>query len=678
MKLKLYPLIWIIILSLLSACQQDEMQDKDTLYRTLSDHVLATCIHNPEASFSYIDSLENNHVITIEIADYFRANTHYALNHMRAVEYYNKKALNGNALYNEWRRGYYVASRNLANNLNWKGDFEGSLNYATKAYENSIHDTSFVAKLNAPGLLLQIALCQKSLGNKYESEKHFEQGYQQSRELAMEDTTFNTHYYYAQNTLAVMTRMDANTPEEQAMLWIQRTEDAIAKLNKVSQMHPLGDVDKSLLETTTAQADVSKARVLMLLKQTKEADKAYEKFMKSRYSRSIGGIFSQYNYMRAAKRWDKAAALIPLVDSARVLRGEYYSLDFLHYINLQRQTLENAGMHQQAQEKANFLMESIDSVISVQQKSTANELAVIFETAQKERTIAEQDTKIARLWILMVITILLIVVIFFIFFTLHRQKNIKKMEKGHLELQKAYDQLTIANERAEESSKMKTAFIRHISHEIRTPLNILSGFTQIITDEAYHLDEDVRKEANLQIIENTNRITEVVSKMLELSEASSRSVIERTDRLDIHTIVNKAISLSNIDLQPNISLTIDIAEDVDKIVLPTDERRIIRALSFLLGNAWKFTKKGDVRLIVQRSEDNHNICFIVEDSGIGIPAEEAEHIFEEFVQLDDYSEGAGIGLTVTRSYARQLGGDCVLDTNYKGGARFILKHPIEV
>ena len=68
--------------------------------------------------------------------------------------------------------------------------------------------------------------------------------------------------------------------------------------------------------------------------------------------------------------------------------------------------------------------------------------------------------------------------------------------------------------------------------------------------------------------------------------------------------------------------------------------------------------------------------FIVEDSGIGVPPEEAERIFEEFVQLDDYYDGTGIGLTVARSIARRLGGEIILDTNYSPGARFVMSLPL--
>ena len=79
--------------------------------------------------------------------------------------------------------------------------------------------------------------------------------------------------------------------------------------------------------------------------------------------------------------------------------------------------------------------------------------------------------------------------------------------------------------------------------------------------------------------------------------------------------------------------------------------------------------------VVQNGEGK--IDFIVSDTGIGVPPEEAEHIFEEFVQLDDYYDGTGIGLTVARSLARRLGGDVVLDTTYTNGARFVLSLPTE-
>ena len=82
-------------------------------------------------------------------------------------------------------------------------------------------------------------------------------------------------------------------------------------------------------------------------------------------------------------------------------------------------------------------------------------------------------------------------------------------------------------------------------------------------------------------------------------------------------------------------------------------------------------------LTVRRTVDDKFVQLTVEDTGIGIPAKEAEHIFEEFVQLNEYTEGAGIGLTVARSLARRLGGDIRLDAEHTGGARFVMTLPLD-
>jgi len=109
-------------------------------------------------------------------------------------------------------------------------------------------------------------------------------------------------------------------------------------------------------------------------------------------------------------------------------------------------------------------------------------------------------------------------------------------------------------------------------------------------------------------------------------------------------------------------------------MLQTNEQSATRALVMLLDNAERFTKQGTILLKVE-ARDEH-VAYIVEDTGIGIPASEAEHIFEEFVQLNEYEVGTGIGLTVARSICRRLGGDVVLDTSYTAGARFVMTLPL--
>ena len=132
---------------------------------------------------------------------------------------------------------------------------------------------------------------------------------------------------------------------------------------------------------------------------------------------------------------------------------------------------------------------------------------------------------------------------------------------------------------------------------------------------------------------------------------------------------------------------LQLDQHAENTILTTNEQAAIRALTLLLDNAKTFTRQPEgfqsdnqekkERAVLKVNQVVTQVEFIVEDSGIGVPTEEAEHIFEEFVQLNEYYEGTGIGLTVARSLARRLGGDIILDTTYHEGARFIMTLPLK-
>ncbi len=290
------------------------------------------------------------------------------------------------------------------------------------------------------------------------------------------------------------------------------------------------------------------------------------------------------------------------------------------------------------------------------------------------------------IWYLSVIIILALISLYI--FTLYRSRrklqftnamletNYNILEMSHMELEQTNHQLIEATARAEESSKMKTHFIQQISHEIRTPLNILSGFTQILTTPDLELGEDEKKQIANDIVTNTERITGLVNKMLELSDANSRNVIERTDKVSPNKIVSEAIVKSMIADSPSLTFDLEMQSEVEKIQLKTNMQAAVRALTLLLDNARKFSaKSADQRVKLHVEALPSSVQFAIEDNGIGVPAKEAEHIFDEFVQLDTYYEGTGIGLTVARSMARRMGGDIQLDTDFNPGARFVMTLP---
>ena len=261
----------------------------------------------------------------------------------------------------------------------------------------------------------------------------------------------------------------------------------------------------------------------------------------------------------------------------------------------------------------------------------------------------------------------------------HLSTMFENMGRGYEEALNLYDQ-------AMESSRMKTDFIQQISHEIRTPLNILSGFTQLLTS-GMELDEATQQEVTKGIVDNTQRITSLVNKMLELAESGSDTPLERNDQALAIQIAAQAAEDSGITQATHLDFDLDITPEAETVMLTTALAPATRALVLLLDNAMKFTHpaeaagganavKEKARAVLRVTVDGGMVVFTVEDTGIGVPPEESEHIFEEFVQLDKYYDGTGIGLTVARSLAHRLGGNIRLDTDYSAGARFIYTLPL--
>ena len=279
-----------------------------------------------------------------------------------------------------------------------------------------------------------------------------------------------------------------------------------------------------------------------------------------------------------------------------------------------------------------------------------------------------------------ILALVLIIFVFCLFIFFHHRSSVR--------LKKAYRELEIAKNRAQELSRMKSDFIQQISHEIRTPLNILSGFTQVLTMPDAKYDEATLLEIKSKITENTDRITSLVNKMLELSEARNQTVIDRTDNVTAVQIATEAINASGIDHASHLNFDLLISPEAKGVSIKTNLAAAVRSLSLILDNARKFTIPSEGRLLNSPSAQLQKVVlritvlsgrlfFSVEDTGIGIPHKDAERIFDEFVQLDEYYDGTGIGLTVARSLTRRIGGDIKVDTAYIGGSRFVMTLPVE-
>ncbi len=233
-------------------------------------------------------------------------------------------------------------------------------------------------------------------------------------------------------------------------------------------------------------------------------------------------------------------------------------------------------------------------------------------------------------------------------------------------------QLNNAYQHALRSDNMKTAFIKNVSHEVRTPLNIISGFAQVIADPTLDIGATERQHMAQMVQRNTRIITSLIDEMLELSNNETSGNARKDDIVRLNTLLLDIIAVEEDVLTD--ATTMQLKSSLpDDYTLKTNEMMLKRIVSSLLNNAAKNTAEGNIEL--SASQSNGQLKLVVEDTGCGIPDNEAEHIFDRFVKLDKFKVGIGLGLTLCRTTARSLGGDVVLDTSYHNGARFIVTLP---
>lgn len=636
------------------------------------------------------DSFELSGDISSLDANRWRGVSYYREGNNNMAEICYRKALECNIKSEQDKVNYIKSARRLSEILLVKGDYEGSIGIAIPAIEK-MTKAGIGSDIDYAILLNTIGCCQLNLGHDNEAKESFITAREHYVNRWQTDSTSRGFQEAVVGTVYTSMAYINTRKYNEAIYWIDRTE----MLLNLYREKP--DARSEYFDEYQGRIEIMRAVAREGLGEKEEATKAYQAFLKTDYSQTPAGHINSTDYLIAAKRYKEAASNYIYLEQALRQWGMGLTLDNIQlYLLPKYEAYAQAGRTDSAQSMGAFILSVLDSVITEQKDNTASELATIYHTNQKDAQIVQQQADMQRSRWINTMIILALVTTFFAIYTLHRRRAQKRLAAANQKLEESNTQLSTlnsqlyslnsqlvtANARAEESSKMKTNFIQQISHEIRTPLNILSGFTQIITTPGMELDEATRTDINNQINDNTNRITGLVNKMLELSDTTSQAVIERNDDVPAVQIAAQAAEDSGINNATNITFDLQIAPETEMTMLHTNLAQATRALVLLLDNAMKFisepnapAKNGTVRLILSQA-DEQSVCFSVEDTGIGVPVKEAEHIFDEFVQLDDYYDGTGIGLTVARSIARRLGGDIILDTTYTPGARFELTLPL--
>lgn len=686
----LYTIACLTLLGGLSLCSCENKQISENKANKADSIIFDVGIRKDYERMRVLaDSFEVSGDISSLNANRWRGVSYYREGNNNMAEICYRKALECNINSEQDQVSYIKSARRLSEILLVKGDYEGSISIAIPAVEK-MEKAGIGSDIDYAILLNNIGCCQLNLGHDEEAKESFVTAREHYVNRWQSDSTSRGFQEAVVGTVYTSMAYINTRKYDEAIYWIDRSE---MLLNKYRQKP---DARSEYFDEYQGRIEIMRAIACEGLGNEEKATLAYTEFLKTDYSKTPAGRINATDYLIVAQRYQEAAYNYRYLEQALRQWGMGLSLDNIQLYLLPKYNANaQAGRTDSAQAMGAFILSVLDSAITDQKDNTAAELATIYNTNQKDAQIVQQQADLQRSRWINTMIILALVIIFFTVYALYRRRAQKslaaanqKLEEGNMKLSALNTQLSAlntqlvtANARAEESSMMKTNFIQQISHEIRTPLNILSGFTQIITTPGMELDEATRADINRQINENTNRITGLVNKMLELSDTTSKAIIEKNDDVPAIQIAAQAAEDSGINDAPNVTFDLQIAPEAEATILHTNLAHATRALVLLLDNAVKFisapnapASEGTVRLIV--SQTDSQVFFAIEDTGIGVPQEEAEHIFEEFVQLDDYYDGTGIGLTVARSIARRLGGDITLDTTYSPGARFVLMLPL--
>ena len=656
-----YILTAVLTVVTLGSCHKQIHQAAQT---DLADSLINAAYKNHE--YDSLIALTSRMQASGELSDmkacYWRGYAYSRQQKMRLAENDWQKAVTLDILTDEDLEYYAKSANRLAGALLLKGEYESTMKVAVPAMEK-MKEGGLDQSADFTYLLVTVGCCQLKLEAPDEAAQNFEKAYQRYCILTTQQPVIS---HFTSAIVSVINITDNYLLQKrytEAYNWCGRFDELL------NQYRQLSNAEQDFLDKQQARLNFYRASALEGLGHHSEAAKAYSEANKTAYATSNEGKLEATTYLMSAQRWDEAARNFEVLDEQVNKYGVSLSLDIIQHYLLPKYRA-NIGAHSldSALYVGNQICNALDSAIIQMQQDEAIELATLYHIQQKETEMMQEKNDFARQRYWAVIIAMAVVIVFFTHLIIFRHQASKRLKT-------AYRQLEIANERTKESSRMKTFFIHQMSHEIRTPLNILSGFTQVISTPDIKLDETTKLDINQKIIENTKRITELVNKMLELSEANSRTVIERTDNIPATHIAVEAANAFPLGDTYKIPIDLKLDESVAKMQLSTSEQSATRALVLLLDNAEKYTKEGHISLTVD-SIEKHTVRYIVEDTGIGIPQEEAEHVFEEFVQLDENKEGTGIGLTVARSIAHRLGGDVVLDTTYTQGARFIMTLPV--
>ncbi|MFW6101289.1 MAG: ATP-binding protein, partial [Bacteroidota bacterium] len=241
-------------------------------------------------------------------------------------------------------------------------------------------------------------------------------------------------------------------------------------------------------------------------------------------------------------------------------------------------------------------------------------------------------------------------------------------------------ELEEAKEKAEESNRLKSAFLANISHEIRTPMNGIMGFTELL--KSPELPRDKINEFVEIIDSQSQHLLQIINDIIDVSKMEADQFTLKKKETPVNELLQKQYDIyyNLLHNRGNKNITLKLELPDQEHVVYTDDTRLAQVVSNLLDNAVKFTEKGSIHFGYQKNDPEH-LIFYVKDTGIGIPEDKQDVIFKSFRRVNESMtrtfEGAGLGLAITNKLVEKLGGEICLKSEEGKGSSFYFTLPYQ-